>query len=294
MKRKELEILIGELIKEELDMATVDGTPKSATTDQKMKAKKELDAGGSVKFKKKGEPISETKTDDVDGVKGKTLNLLQSGKNVVFVVHSIDRDTPKYISDQDDSLKVVINGDKVSFIYNEGGLGSKEVKSADKETTKYLKSLAVLSYKKKNKDAADVKESEDELNENDLNPGQPTEINVAEAIDSAISSLSQTSESTENTTYKRLAEKTLRILNTAKEAYSKLAEKMSLDEEKDSDKHVEQVKKHIGKKIKDKKDLEPIMSKYHKVAKKLSSVTKDPVKTADALWKHILKEHKNI
>jgi len=143
-------------------------------------------------------------------------------------------------------------------------------------------------------DTVQIKKRGMPLSENEIEPGQPTEINVAEAIDSAISSLSQTSESTENATYKRLAEKTLRILNTAKEAYSKLAEKMSLDEEKDSDKHVEQVKKHIGKKIKDKKDLEPIMSKYHKVAKKLSSVTKDPVKTADALWKHILKENKDI
>lgn len=161
---------------------------------------------------------------------------------------------------------------------------------ADKKDSEYGAVRYIVQSVKK----ASVKESDTELNENDINPSQPSEINVAEAIDSAISSLSQTSESTENATYKRLAEKTLRILNTAKEAYSKLAEKMSLDEEKDTDKHVEQVKKHLGKKFKDKKDLEPVMAKYHKVAKKLSSVTKDPVKTADALWKHILKENKDI
>ena len=128
------------------------------------------------------------------------------------------------------------------------------------------------------------------LAENEIEPGQPTEINVAEAIDSAISSLSQTSESTENATYKRLAEKTLRILNTAKEAYSKLAEKMSLDEEKDTDKHVDHVRKHLTKKIKDKKDIEPIMKKYAPVIKKIKGQVADPAKAAEHVWAHILKE----
>ena len=136
--------------------------------------------------------------------------------------------------------------------------------------------------------------SKSSMNENDINPGQPSEINVAEAIDSAISSLSQTSESTENATYKRLAEKTLRILNTAKESYSKLAEKMSLDEEKDTDKHVDHVRKHLTKKIKDKKDIDPIMKKYAPVIKKIKGQVADPAKAAEHVWAHILKEHKDI
>lgn len=157
---------------------------------------------------------------------------------------------------------------------------------ADKKDSEYGAVRYIVQSVKK----ASVKESDTELNENDLNPGQPTEINVAEAIDSAISSLSQTSESTENATYKRLAEKTLRILNTAKEAYSKLAEKMSLDEEKDSDKHVDHVRKHLTKKIKDKKDIDPIMKKYAPVIKKIKGQVADPAKAAEHVWKHILKE----
>lgn len=250
-------------VDEKTVISSTDGTEKTLTSDQKKKVQMAADGGDTVQIKKKGMPLAESDDDVSDEEIKDGLNTFKEYCKKNGIHSLVDLDNPD--AETIENIKSL-------------------VKAIRKEKIDFKKSANYIQPKKK----------DDSINESEETTSPAPEINVAEAIDSAISSLSQTSESTENATYKRLAEKTLRILNTAKEAYSKLAEKMSLDEEKDSDKHVEQVKKHIGKKIKDKKDLEPIMSKYHKVAKKLSSVTKDPVKTADALWKHILKEHKDI
>lgn len=143
-------------------------------------------------------------------------------------------------------------------------------------------------------DSVMIKKKGAPISESEETPSPVPEINIAEAIDTAISQLTSLSETNENAIYKRLAEKTVRALNTAKDCYSKLSEKMSLDEEKDADKHVDHVKKHLSKKLKDKADLEPLMKKYAPVIKVIKKKVADPAKAAEHVWAHILKENKDI
>lgn len=274
-----IEQLTDEVIQEKLVIASNDGTEKTLTSDQKKQVQVASDKGDVVSIKKKGMPIQEEPVGKI--LTSKQVSVL--AKKAGTIVDDAESDLNSLCIAYKDKIPV----SRVKDILDEYDIEMSDLKS--------IKSPEPKTFKNQ-EDMFDYYASKGLLESDELN--QPQQ-DLAQTLEALVAQLSSTSESTEDTKLKRYTEGVLKHLTRAQEAYknitnheSMLAEKKAAAEEKESEKHVDQVKKHLSKKFKDKKDVDLVMAKYHKVAKKLAPVTKDPVKSADQIYKHMLKEAK--
>lgn len=146
--------------------------------------------------------------------------------------------------------------------------------------------------RKGNNESQDMEESEkSEMFESDA---------IKSSLDEILEKIKGMHEGKDDVKMQRYCEGVAKHLNRAISALEALRghenileERRKAEEEKANSKHVKAVQKLLTKKVKDKKDVEPLIKKYGPVAVKLKQKgVEDPAKAADMVWKHVLKEAK--
>ena len=318
-------------LSEKLVVSSPDGTERTLTSNQKMTVKKAADAGDDVEIKKKGDNLQEENSTNGFSAERKGNKLIltfpksKSSYRMLYTMFNDERvtdDPPISILGKGKSNEYVlilrdgsseleefqrilarieghdeVSSDLISDIQDAVYDFSKRDKKKDAEHDRYEKIKQDHrnnpgKYKYKTNESQDMEESEkSEMFESDA---------IKSSLDEILEKIKGMHEGKDDVKMQRYCEGVAKHLNRAISALEALRghenileERRKAEEEKANSKHVKAVQKLLTKKVKDKKDVEPLIKKYGPVAVKLKQKgIEDPAKAADMVWKHVLKEAK--
>jgi hypothetical protein len=188
-------------------------------------------------------------------------------------------------------------GDTEIITTSDGSIDSADSKTKNKVKQDAQDGTAIL-VKRKGQPLAENSEEMTDDSEEENTSIAPVRKSVQEAI-TTLESMCTTCEGKHKSNVQnavKYLKKAESHLASSHELEEKANAKKAAEAEKEDGKHSDQVFKHISKKLngKNKKqDIEPIKTKYDKVAKKLRTKRKQvsPERDAEDIWKHMLKEN---
>lgn len=193
---------------------------------------------------------------------------------------------------QEDTIVATTTGDTTSATPDQKK--KIQIAAAKGDTVKVVKKGVTMTEEV---DEINKQEDKESVEGETDTPRSPNKLSndIEDGIKDALKALLDSSETSEDSKYKKYSNDVMKHLNKALEAFNKinahetkLSEEAQIQDEKEGNKAVDTVQKHLAKKVRNKEDVPHIMKKYAGVVKKLKD--RPTEKITDAVWKHVLKE----